>query len=527
VHHPGSRGFPRLKALRTLGDRRAILAGVGVTLFLISFAGANPAGAMSDESDQYIKAIAAGRLDILGTKVSTEQARSLDYWVPSLNRVLTAYPSFALIARAYTIPSSLDPRYLGCTAQVALATCLNRSKPPIPTSTEVIVASVGTYQPFIFIPAGLVMRLAGTTISALLFGRLTYVLLAALLLLGAFLVALRARPGPVSIASLALCIAPTSVLVMSAISTSGPESAAAIAWWVALLAVTEPKAQRAAWWLALAAGLVCAIARTTGPAWLLFITIAVLVFRGRRAFWHGIRSGGRLAVATVAVSVAAGLVTLGWQLAVQPLGLEKPVATLAHASPSMINFILARAISTFGWGEAVPSPLISEVWALMVAVLVLLGVASALRRRSGRELIALLVTAAGGVAAVAAFLAFGSNAAQTQGRWFIALLVGVPIVSGWMASSPPATARAESTVRIASEVLIVGVVACLATFWWINEYRYAVQGGSLFFIGHTLWQPPLGWVPWIVCGALGLMALLAAVLVREPTSEPVALSPSA
>jgi hypothetical protein len=95
-----------------------------------------------------------------------------------------------------------------------------------------------------------------------------------------------------------------------------------------------------------------------------------------------------------------------------------------------------------------------------------------------------------------------------------------------MASSPPATARAEPTLRIASEVLIVGVVACLATFWWINEYRYAVQGGSLFFIGHTLWQPPLGWAPWIVCGVLGLMALLAAVLVRERTSEPVALSPS-
>jgi hypothetical protein len=495
-----------------------------VTLFLISFAGANPPGAVSDEPDQYVKAIAAGRLDIVGTKVSAEQARSMDYWLPSINQVLTSYPSFAGLARAYTIPSSLDPRYLGCTVEVALATCLNRSRPPIPTATEVIVSSVGTYQPFIFVPAGLVMRLAGSTIPALLLGRLTFALLAALLLFGALLVALRARPGPVSIASLALCVAPTSVLVMSAISTSGAESAAGIAWWVALLAATEPKAQRAAWWLALAAGLVCAVARTTGPVWLLAITIAVLVFRGRQAFWRGVRSGRWLAIATVAVSVAAGLVTLGWQLAVQPLSLESPVATVADASPSIIGFILARAISTFGWGD--PSPLLAEVWTLMVAVLVLLGVASALRRWAGREIVALVMTAVGGVALVAAFLAFGSHAGLTQGRWFIAPLAGVPILSGWMASSPPA-ARIQPTLRIVSEVLIVGAVACLATFWWINEYRYAVQGGSLFFIGHTLWQPLLGWAPWIVCGVLGLSALLTAAFVGDRTSGATALSGSA
>jgi hypothetical protein len=526
VHQPGGRVVPGLRALRATGVRRAVLAGLGVTLFLISFAGANPPGAMSDEPDQYIKAIAAGRLDIVGSKVSVDQARSMDYWLPSINRVLTSYPAFTGLARAYTIPASLDPRYLGCTAEDALATCLDRSRPPIPTSTEAIVSSVGTYQPFIFVPAGLVMRLAGSTVAALLLGRLTFALLAAILLMGAFLVALRARPGPVSVVSIALCVAPTSVLVMSAISTSGAESAAGIAWWVALLAATEPKAQRAAWWLAIAAGLVCAVARTTGPVWLLLIAIAVLVFRGRRAFWTGVRAGGRLAIATVAVSVTAGLVTLAWQLAVQPPSLESPTATLAHASPSMIGFILARAIGTFGWGEAVPSPILTESWVLMVAVLVALGVASAIRRRAGREIAALVMTAAGGAAVVAAFLAFGGNAGLTQGRWFIALLAGIPILSGWMASSPPSAARFAMTSRIVSEALIVGVAACLAIFWWINAYRYSVQGGSLFFIGHALWQPSLGWAPWIACGVLGLIALLAAGLVRDGTSEATALSRS-
>jgi Predicted membrane protein (DUF2142) len=503
-----------------------MLAGFGLTLFLISFAGANPGGAVSDEPDQYIKAIGAGHFDILGSKVSNAQARSMDSWLPSINLILIHVPAFGRLARAYDIPSTLDPRYLGCTVESRQAICLDRTPPRIATPTEVVVSSVGTYQPFIFVPAGLVMRLAGSTTAALLLGRLTFTLLAALLLLGALLVALRARPGPMSVISIALCVGPTSVLVMSAISTSGAESAAGIAWWVALLAATEPKAQRAAWWLAVAAGLVLAMARTTGPVWMLVIALIVLVFRGRRAAWRGFRSGGKLAIATVAVCAAAGVVTLAWQLAVQPASLETPAVTLGRATPSIIGFILDRAIGTFGWGEFWPPDVLTQVWALMVAALVLLGGASAVKRRAGREIAALLLTGVVAVAVIAAFLAFGSHAGLAQGRWFIALLAGIPILAGWMAGSLPATAGLESTSRIVAGVLIVGVSGCLAVYWWLNEYRYSVNGGSLFFLGHSQWQPPLGWAPWIVCGVLGLVALVMSGLPGRAATETATLSPA-
>ena len=367
------------------------------------------------------------------------------------------------------------------------------------------------------------MRLATSTTAALLLGRLTFTLLAALLLLGALLVALRARPGPVSIAAIALCVVPTSVLVMSAISTSGAESAAGIAWWVALLAATEPRAQRAAWWLALRAGVVCAVARTTGPAWMILIFVVVLVFRGRRASWQAFRAGGRLAIATVAICVAAGAVTLIWQLAVQPASLESPAETLAKASPSGISFILGRAIGTFGWGEAAPPVILDQVWALMIAALVVLGVASALMRRVPREIAALILAGVLGVAAIAAFLAFGSHAGQVQGRWFIAPLAGIPILAGWMTASGPVTARFSRTASLVGSAVVAGVCACLAIYWWLNEYRYAVSGGSWFFLGHAVWQPPLGWAPWLVCAVVGLLALLAAGL-GSGTSGAAALS---
>jgi hypothetical protein len=148
----------------------------------------------------------------------------------------------------------------------------------------------------------------------------------------------------------------------------------------------------------------------------------------------------------------------------------------------------------------------------MVAAVVVLGVASAVARGAPRQVAALLAISVAAVASIAAFLAFGSHAGDIQGRWFIAPLAGVPILSGWMAGVMPAGTRSARASRLVSCVIAVGVTVCLGVSWWYNEYRYAVDGGSWFFLGHSLWQPILGWAPWLVCAALGLLALLLAGL---------------
>jgi hypothetical protein len=514
--------------LRSVGARRAVLAGLGLALFLISFAGANPPGAVSDEPDQYVKAVAAGHLDLIGVKVSAAEARSMDDWVPGINRILTSYPAFAQLARSYVIPSSLDPRYLGCTVVSVVASCLDRRTPPIPTTNESVVSSVGSYPPYIYIPGGLVMRFASGTTAALLLGRLTFVLIAALLLFGALLVALRARPGPLTVAFVLLCVAPTSILVMSGLNSSGPESAAGIAWWVALLAASEPHPPRGAWWLAVAAGLVCGMSRSTGPAWLVLIAVVVLIFRGPRESWAAFRAGGKVAVAAVAVCVVAGIATLGWQLAVQPSYQESLAPTLGNASPSMISYIFSRAIAVFGWGEATPDPLLAQVWGLLAAAMVALGVVAALRRQAWREVASLVAICLAVVVVIAGFLAFGSHAGMIQGRWFLAPLAGIPIVAGWMATTKATLVADERAGRLVSGVVVIVTTACLAIFWWANEYRYAVDGGSLLFLGRSLWQPPLGWAPWLVCAALGLIAMLVAGLSGGPSEQrAVASDPAA
>jgi hypothetical protein len=221
----------------------------------------------------------------------------------------------------------------------------------------------------------------------------------------------------------------------------------------------------------------------------------------------------------VAVCVVAGVATLGWQLSVQP-AYQSLVPTLGSATPSSIAFILSRAIAVFGWGEAAPAPVLAQVWGLLAAVMVALGVLAALRRRAFREVASLVAICVAVVVVIGGFLAFGSHAGMIQGRWFLAPLAGIPIISGWMAATGPRTVGDERGFRRIAGVVVIVTAACLAIFWWANAYRYAVNGGPVLFLGRSLWQPPLGWAPWLVCAALGLLLMLIAGLSAETSARP-------
>jgi hypothetical protein len=257
--------------------------------------------------------------------------------------------------------------------------------------------------------------------------------------------------------------------------------------------------------------------------WLVLIAVIVLIFRGPRASWAAFRSGRKIAVAAVAVCVVAGVATLGWQLAVQPAYQESLAPTLGNASPSMIAYILSRAVAVFGWGEAAPAPALAQVWGLLAAAMVAIGVTAGLRRRAWSEVASLVAICVAVVVVIAGFLALGSHAGMIQGRWFLAPLAGIPIISGWISTTPSQTVGEHRTARLVSGVVVIVTAACLAIFWWANEYRYAADGGSLLFLSHALWQPPLGWAPWVVCAVVGLVAMLAAGLSRgaaHPASMP-------
>ena len=159
--------------------------------------------------------------------------------------------------------------------------------------------------------------------------------------------------------------------------------------------------------------------------------------------------------------------------------------TLQEVTPSLIGFILSHGVATFGWGEAAPPVVIAQVWGLLALALVSLGVRSAVARGARREIVALLVVVVGGIAIIALFLAFGSENGLVQGRWFIAPLARNPHPGGVDGRVTARSRKLRAKLEDRAGGVIAGVAICLAVYWWLNEYRYAVDGGSLLFIGHT------------------------------------------
>jgi hypothetical protein len=493
---------------------RNSLAGLGILLFLLSWGVANAPGGMSDEPDQYIKAIAAGEGDVFGQRVNRDQATAMDYWLPRLSGILIGYPAGVELARAFTLSSHYDPRYLGCTFEnpAASAVCLNQVPPRPPPGNVTMVSSVGSYQPFIYIPAGWAMLTGGGAVDTLYRGRVVFVVINALLLFAAISLALERRRSAVMLPAIALAVTPTAVLCMATLSSSGPEIASGIAWWVAILAVTTPDPPRRAWIVLLCAGVVLALARPTGPLWILVASgLVILVMRGVAGAWHAFRRGGRMAIAAVVTVAAAIALSVAWQLTQQP---RYPLTLSAVPfEPQDLLTKLNQVVGTIGWGEAGQQPAVLILaWTVVAGVLVFLALTSAVARRVWREAVALVALIVMCVGIVAAFLVYGSHSGVVQGRWFGAVFAGIPIVAGWsLAHSYGAGKPALDLHRVAERIappLLVVIVVCLAAAWWFNARRYAVgYFGPTLFLDRSQWNPPFGWIPWLVLGGVGLLLL--------------------
>jgi hypothetical protein len=316
------------------------------------------------------------------------------------------------------------------------------------------------------------------------------------------------------LAALALSMTPTAVLCMSTLSSSGPETAAGIAVWVGLLAVTEPGARRRDWLFLLAAGLVLAVTRPTGPLWLLVMLAVVAVFlRGFKATASAVRRGGRVAGTAIGIVLIGVAVAVVWQLTQQPA--YPTTIAVAPLNAGTFGTLLYNLVGTVGWGELEQPHLIVSVWAALDAVLVMLAIIRAARLLWWRSLAALLALTGGTLLLIAGFLVYGSHTGVVQGRWFEAIFAGVPILAGWILTMPASAgattrSRGYSLDLLAPPFVLIEAVGLLAA-WWYSVHRYAVglNGRLLFFLSPT-WQPPFGWLPWLLAAGVGLVCLVLA-----------------
>jgi hypothetical protein len=499
---------------------------------MASWAIATPPGAGPDEFAHYIRALGVGKGELRGhaPHLTAHEQRLVDRaegappaaGEEELTTDETAHAWLLRLTREMSVPRGLIPGF-ACvfldedgTDQPAHCQDLGRLGPllavvgseaatPTGTSPEVSERTyVGTYQPLTYALPGVAMRaVADDAYTAIRVGRLTYAAMA-LALLALAVLALWDPRQPLSLIGPLVAITPAALFLCSMISPSGPEAAAAVCFTAGLLRlVRNPPAPDWVWLVAAAGGVVLALSRQLGPLFIAFALLAVLLLRGPGsavAAWKGARRAGVVAAVLVGLGLATGLF---WELSYQPHPEWSLSAGELGDAVAHLPEVMRQQIGFFGsYLEAPVSVFVP--WALLVLTLIAaaLGVGDR-RQRLGLVLVIVASLALATVLSVQ-YERTGFEG-RFEGRHVFALFVIVPLYAGEVLMS-----HAERLSPSFSRRLVLGFTAAAGTLqliaWWFSARRFAVgTDGPLLFTSGTHFQPPGGWVPWL------LLACLAAI----------------
>jgi Predicted membrane protein (DUF2142) len=386
---------------------------------------------------------------------------------------------------------------------------------------------VGRYPPFYYALVGL-PTLALVSVKGIYAARLVSGALSAAMLALAITSLRRCRGAPLLAAGLALAITPMALYLAAVISPSGLEIASAISAWAAAMALASQRPVELSASAVGALGIsicVLVLTRALAPLWVLFILAAMVgvgtatPLRGllRKRYVHG----------WLAACVLAGLVSLVWDLAANPFltepGSPLPAGTteggILEQALERLDLLVTSSIGQFGWLDA-PSPYVVIVlWLGALGAVVLVAVCVARRRP--------IAVVLGIVVAWVVFptVLIVSQAREDgilgQGRDFMGLAVGIPIVAAFVAGERFVDRR--TTVRLATVVVVV-MAACQVVDFYAALRRYTVgTKGPLDAFSAV----PHGWdapMPALVLFIVFIMAMvaLALVLVRAAEAQPPA-----
>lgn len=470
-------------------------------IFAIAWIWTNPLGAAPDEGDHYIRAVAAGYGDLVGTPAPLAASDP---------------QGIAGGRRFFPIPAGMDQ-----TAQFACdafapnqpATCANA--PSTPSTATVAQSAAGTYMPTGYLVPGALMRLASDPATALRLGRIGSALLSlSLLAVAVRLLWARARSG-FALIGLLLVVTPQQVFLVTEVGPNGLEIAAAICFAAAILRLARPAPVSAWHWAGLAyGGLMLGAARPLGPLWVLGGVVLALLLAGMRRIITRFRERPWAALGASAVIAAAAAVNLLWQTrypGTAHVSLHNLLTTYWN-SVEQVPRLLDEMVGYFGWLDtALPNPLYLLWLAAVLSVAVLALLVGTWRQRLVILLLAVASVLLVGLLATYLSLALGYNGGTqgVQGRYIMPLVVWFPLVCGevlYLGRHRLGQLFPRRLVLyMAGLVAFVQLAALL-----INARRYAVgANGSILFLRAPLWEPPAGWWTWVV------LAVFAAVLLTR------------
>jgi len=495
---------------------------VGLALMTAVWSVTTPPGTAADEVDHYIKALAIGRGEVRGDAPRVDPTDSLTAILRQREQTadnvsqLRAVRWIAAGARTFELPTGLVPTKLGCFNNLFM-----RANTAVPAKCEIelgpepgerrYISYEAVNPPYMYVFSGAAMRLAGdhNSVRAYRLGRAAMGFVCLALIALALMLLWDRSAGTLSLLGAMVAVTPTSVWSFSVLNPSGLEIAGATLYAAALLRLLRgPDPPRWLWAAAAAGGVALATARSSGPLFIVLIPLCIgLLFGFDRLLVATRRLGGK--AITVAACLAVALVAAAFWLRYipnYPLGFG--VLDYLDDAISGMPRTLRETVGRFAGDYFIPIWVLLGWAAMLIALLIAAGRVAMrpLRRRLA------LVTGVALVFTIAYATVYLNNGfLEFYGRYAIPGLVVLPLSAGWILVERREQLTAAARTRLVT-VLATGTGLIQLLAWWLESRRIAVgTDGPFFFMSDSAWDPPGGWLPWVV-----LMLLATAVYVAAP-----------
>lgn len=437
-----------------------------------------------DEPASYIRGAALVRGEMIGTDIAPSETTS--YW-----------STYVDIPQQFGVAQLVPWCFVGKPETPACSLPLETLTPVEEPRTD-----MGRYPPTGYIFSG-IGSLIGPTDNSVYLSRLMNALVAAIFFALACSTWLSIGRSPFAILA---AITPGAVFASAVISSSAIEISSAICLWASFSAWIKYDSKLNAY-STIASGVVLALARPTGPIYLLFAILIVLLATPLN---ESFKSLAKRSHKILLVTGIATLLATAWQFLIYSHNLEKSYVnekppSLLEISDQSLNDLsrkIAESIGNFGWLDT-PTPTI-VVWSFVVfAVLATLRPwqIMSVRHRVAVSVLPLVIFL---------LMTYSNWNYQkylgnygVQGRHLTPLIAGIPIVGGalWI----PSTRTKKLFLSTWSLCFFLsGLVA-------LRRYSVGVKQFNFFeMFSRPVWQPPLG-----IAGSL--IALAAALLVLSTT----------
>jgi len=439
---------------------------------------ATPLMAAPDEPHQAIEAAAVvrGQLDAAEhpTDVGPVAVVRVPAWMASTNSVATC------LIWEYTRSAACAPPLNSGTETVEATTQFSRY-PPLYYALVGIPSLLSRGAPALYS-----MRMVGTLVNS------------SLIALGLFLLTRYHPRRRHLMAGVLVALSPMVFFVSSVLNPSGMEIAAGFAAWCAGLCVIERRrvSTALAVWTSLAF-VVLMLSRPPSPGYAAVILFTLGILVGWSRSKELLRDRGTL---PIRLSIVGALIAWGLTLIIAggapPFwgGIPyKPRLSLWRSiwlTLSLTVHRLRQCVGDFGWINTPVPETVWVVWASALTVLVSAGLYVSSRCRRALPVLALVIIAIPVIFESPTIDSFGI---WWQGRYWLPLLIGAPLVAVSQISTREDVRRWTDHLATVVAVLMLGIILIAAQVWTfvvvLQRYEFG-WGFGPGAIGH--WAPPGG-----------------------------------